>query len=174
MKKIYLLFLATLILSACSKNYKLEVQLTPERQAELMDLIQDSQFAIDNTQQDDISTIYFHMIDMAEAYYELGEAGKAIKIYEEMRAGKEKGQAALNNLGRLYEEVDEPEKAIEIYNQLIDEYKENKYLYDILWIYIDQGNLEKAREYYGRWKVAFERPDMKVEEALRVLKNTQN
>lgn len=169
MQKKFSLIVILFLLSGCSQ-YQVDVQITPERRAELKNLIEESQLAIDNFKGEEGEIPLLHIINQADAYHEMGEIGKAINVYEKLIKEGKQTIAILNNVGRLYEEVGEYEKAIEAYMILNDQYIEKNYLYDITWAYIKMGDLKNAQKYFNAWQLEFKKTDTQTQQAIKELK----
>lgn len=170
MSKYLVLFLTLFFLTAC-QSYKVEVDLTPERQAELQKIIQDSQVAINNYQGEPGTIAHLNIIDQAEAYHEWGDLGKAMEIYEKTIQDNHEVVAIMNNLGRLYEETNQHKKAAGLYETLYTKYGEKRYLYDLTSVYLTMGDVEKAQKYYGLWKVEYKKNDPQFEQRIRELRD---
>lgn len=167
MKKILVLLIAVvLFLPACS--YKVDVDLTPEEKTEIHQEINELKEKITSYEGDGFLNL--DTIKLARAYKNLGELSKAIDVYKDSIADGFKTRAIINNLGKLYESVGEYDLAIEMYQLMIDEYFETKYLYDITWAYINDGNRKEAERYFNAWQLEFRKTDLQIQEAIKKLR----
>ena len=112
-------------------------------------------------------------ISLSKAYEELGEMGKAIGVYTDVLDSGVKTKAIINNLGRLYEKVDEYDLAIEQYQRLINEYFDNNYLYDITWAHIHAKNRKEAEKYFNAWQLEFHKTDTQTQQAIKKLREEE-
>lgn len=173
-KAVSILFVAIFLLSGCAPpDYKVEVDLTPEKIVELQTQIKESQEAIQNFKGEAGSIANLDIIDLANAYKDLGELGKAIEVYEKVLEQGDKTKAILHNLGRLYERVGEYNKAAKAYQRIADEYLDYDYLLDISWLYVNAKDFEEAKKYYQLWQAAFNSSDATIEAALDELKKSE-
>ena len=120
--KLTIIVTAVMLLAACS-SYKVEVDLTTEEiqkvKAEITSLKEEIR---DFVTEDEGAIAWQAIIDLALAYQELGELGKAIRVYEDQINQGHKTKAILNNLGRLYEKTEQYGMAIAMYQRINDEY----------------------------------------------------
>ena len=172
MKKLFLLLItATLFLSACS--YKVEVDLAPEEIDVIKVEISQLKTEIKNFEGEEGEIPNLLIVQLARAYEDIGEIGKAIDIYKDVLNDGYKTRAIIHNLGRLYEKAEEYDKAIEMYQFMIDEYFESKYLYDITWAYIYSGNRKEAEKYFNAWQLEFRKTNEHVQEAIKKMREEE-
>ena len=81
MKKVTLILLSVIFLTACTNKYKVEVDITPEEIQSEKATIAEMKKAIKNYDGEDGSIPYSEIINIALAYEKLGELGKAIDVY---------------------------------------------------------------------------------------------
>ena len=158
-----------LALAGCN-NYKVEVDLTPERVQEFQSEIETLRDEIANFTSEDGSIAWRAIIDLASDYEKLGQLGEAIQVYEEGLDNGDKTKAILNNLGRLYEKIDQYEKAVAMYQRINDEYFDHDYLYDITWAYIRAKDRKNAEKYFNAWQLEFHKTDLQTQEAIKKLR----
>lgn len=168
--KFYLLSLSLFILTACGSSYTVEVNLVPEQVAKINEDIKTFQENIKNFDSKDGEIDWQNIIDLSNAYEELGQLGKAIQNYETVVNKGDKTKAILNNLGRLYEKTGQYDKAIAMYQRINDEYFDRDYLYDITWAYIRAKDLKNAEKYFNAWQLEFRKTDLQTQEAIKKLK----
>lgn len=113
------------------------------------------------------------IINLAKDYEELGELGKAIKVYEDVLEGGDVTKAILNNVGRLYEKTEQYDKAIATYQRIDEEYFDHGYLYDITWAYIRAGDRKNAEKYFNAWQLEFKKTDEQVQQAIKKLREAE-
>ncbi|MBU1934448.1 tetratricopeptide repeat protein, partial [Patescibacteria group bacterium] len=173
---IFSLFLFT----ACTSKYKVEVDLTPEEEAEIYAEIEKLEIDIKTYDTNKESYEYWEesipsmaIISLARAYEDLGDLGKAIDIYTDILDTGAKTRAIIHNLGRLYEKVGEYELAVVQYQRIIDEYFETQYLYDITWAYIRTGDRQNAEKYFNAWQLEFRRTDEQTQDAIKKLREAE-
>ncbi|MDH5596675.1 MAG: tetratricopeptide repeat protein [Candidatus Peregrinibacteria bacterium] len=164
--------ISSLLLFACN-SYRVEVDITPEREAELKQEIIDFKEALSAYDDSDGSIDLVSTVGLARAYEELGELGKAIKVYEDVLEDGRRSRAVIHNLGRLYEDVGEYNLAIEQYQRIIDEYYENSYLYDITWAYIRAGDRKMAEKFFNAWQLEFKTTDGQIQDAIKKLREAE-
>ncbi len=169
-KKNLLLILLSLVLIGCSTpDYNIEVDLTTEEKAILEDEVQKLNNAIQ--QMDDIGEgSDQRVIDLADAYKELGNYNMAIQTYEDAIGTPHESTVILHNLGRLYQNVNEPKKAIEAYLMIVENDSLKEYWYEVARVYADMDNLAKAEEYYQMWQDEFDETDGLIEQKLEKLR----
>jgi len=172
--RLFIIGLAVFLLAGCN-NYKIEVDLTPEEVDKYETQVKSLKEAIANFVPDpeDALIAWAEIIDLADAYTELGELGKAIKVYEDVLDEGHKTKAILNNLGRLYEKVEEYDKAVVMYQRLNDEYFDHDYLYDITWAYIRAGDRKTAEKYFNAWQLEFHKTDEQTQRAIKKLREAE-
>ncbi len=169
----FTLFLTLFLFSACSQ-YKVDVNLTPEQKASLETNIKSYQAIIEAHDTSDGTIAWAEIIDVANAYIDLGELGKAIKVYENVLKNGVGTKAIINNLGRLYEKVDRYDDAIIMYQRIIDDYLDYDYLRDITWAYIHAGKRHEAEQYFNQWQLAKKTTDLEIQEAIKQLREAEN
>jgi len=131
MKKYIVTGLAVILLVGCNA-YKIEIDLTPEEIKEVKDEITMLKEEIANFVPSDEGLIAWQaIIELARAYEELGELGKAIEVYEDVLNQGHKTKAILNNLGRLYEQTEQYGMAITMYERIHKEYLDQLSVKDI-------------------------------------------
>lgn len=113
------------------------------------------------------------IIGLAKAHEELGELGKAIKVYEDVLDDGHRAKAIFNNLGRLYEKTEQYDKAVAIYQRINDEYFDHDYLYDITWAYIRAGDRKSAEKYFNAWQLEFHKTDLQTQQAIKKLREAE-
>lgn len=171
--KFIIIALAAMLLTACMNNYKVEVDLTEEDRTAILDKIAISQAAIDNYDGSAGVFPYLDIIDQAKAYEELGEVGKAIKLYEDYNEQGAKGEAFFNNLGRLYEKTEQYDKAIVMYQRIVDELYNRRFLYDITWAYIKAGDRKNAEKHFNAWQLEFNKTDEQTQQAIKKMREAE-
>lgn len=100
------------------------------------------------TQQKETRSEYINYVNKAVAQERLGRLGDAIKTYEEATKVWGPSVVTYHNLGRIYEKLNDEQKAIEYYQKLTDEFDRTEYYYDIAKAYVKMGNMEKGKENY--------------------------
>lgn len=172
--KLLIIGFSALLLTACN-SYKVEVDLTPEKVQSLNNSVTSlKQEIAEFVPTEDGATIPWQaMIELSRAYEEMGELGKAIKVYEDVIDNAEKTKAIINNLGRLYEKTEQYDKAIAMYQRINDEYFDHGYLYDITWAYIRAGNRKEAEKYFNAWQLEFKKTDEQVQRAIKKLREAE-
>ncbi len=109
-------------------------------------------------------------VNLARQYQKLGDLGKGIRIYKDLIKKDIVSSAVYHNLGRLYEEVEEWDLAIEQYQLLIDDYFMPRYLYDITWVYIKTEDRKSAEKYFNDWQRTLNTTDLQTQEAIKKLR----
>jgi len=170
-KKFILVVGAIVVLSACDEavNDKNDVELTGEELTELEEQVSELEQEIENHVSEEGESPNIEIISLAQTHEKLGELEKAVQVYEEAIANDQGTRAIYNNLGNLYEDLEQYEKAVEAYQVMVDKYVEKSYLKEIAWVYIRSENLEKAKEYYDQWKEASGETDGSVEQRIEIL-----
>lgn len=172
MKKfLLLLLLPVFVLTACHSTYKKDVDLTEEEITELRQVVKENKAILGSI--DGKITKYEPVFRLARAYEKLGELGRAINVYEDVIESGAKNSALFNNLGRLYEKVEDYDSAIEMYQRNIDEFVQQKYLYDITWAYIRSGDRKNAEKYFNAWQLEFEKTDEQTQQAIAKLREAE-
>ena len=128
MKKLLISTIAIFLLTACGSRWDIDTDLTPEEAGIIEVEIDILKKEIVNFVPEGGEIAWKQYIKLSKDYEELGEMGKAIKVYTDVLDSGVKTKAIINNLGRLYEKVDEYDLAIEQYQRLVDEYFDNNYL----------------------------------------------
>ncbi|MBU0705736.1 tetratricopeptide repeat protein [Patescibacteria group bacterium] len=173
--KLTLIGIAVLILASCN-SYKIDVDLTPEEVSSIKTEIKSLKEAVDNYVQADSNAgtiAWKEIIELAGKYEDLGELGKAIKVYEDVLDSGEKTKAIINNLGRLYEKTEQYDKAVVMYQRINDEYFDHDYLYDITWAYIKAGDRKNAEKYFNAWQLEFQKTDEQTQQAIKKLREDE-
>jgi len=168
-KLTFTLLASVILLTSCGDKYKVDVDITPERLAELKQDIKDYKQAIDDYVPTDKEIALEPIIGLGRAYEEMGEYGKAIDLYLDILDAHGESKALIHNLGRDYEEVGEYDLAIEQYQKIIDDYFDSHYLYDITWAYIRAGNKQGAESFFNDWQLKFRKTDDQTQEAIKKL-----
>ncbi|MBN2087386.1 tetratricopeptide repeat protein [Candidatus Peregrinibacteria bacterium] len=174
MKKLVpLLITAIIFLSSCGFSYKVDVDLSNDEISATKTRISELKDEIKNFEGSEGQIAADQIVELARSYMELGELGKAIKVYEDVLAEGHKTLAILNNLGKLYDEVGEYDKAIAMYQRLVDEYFEAKYLRNITWSHIKAGNRKEAEKYFNAWQLEFQKTDEQIQKAIKELREEE-
>ena len=166
--------LGALLLVSCANNYTIEVDLTDEERAVILEQIEASKESIANYDGSEGYFPYLDIIDLARSYEALGEIGKAIDLYEDYVNQGAVGQAIYNNLGRLYEKTENYERAIAMYQRIVDELYDTDYLYDITWAYIRAGDRKSAEKYFNAWQLELNKTDEQTQQALKKMREAEN
>lgn len=175
LNKLFIIGFSAFLLAGCN-SYKVEVDLPVDEIQSIKSEIKTLRETIDNYVQktpDDGTIAWVEIIDLARAYQDLGEMGKAIKVYEDVLATGEKTKAILNNLGRLYEKTEQYDKAIAVYQRINDEYFDHDYLYDITWAYIKAGDRKNAEKFFNAWQLQFNKTDEQVQQAIKKMREVE-
>lgn len=173
--KLFIIGFSALVLAGCN-SYKIDVDLTLDRIQELKEEVKTLKDVIANYVQEDsdAATIAWQeIIALAKAHEELGELGKAIKVYEDVVADGERAKSIFNNLGRLYEKTEQYDMAVAIYQRINDEYFDHDYLYDITWAYIRAGERKMAEKYFNAWQLEFQKTDLQTQQAIKKLREAE-
>jgi len=170
-KLLLALLISAILFTACSSRYKVAVDITPERAAELNQEIEDYQKEIRDFVSPDNDIPFGAIIGMARDYEELGDYGKAIELYRSTLKDHPVSKAMTHNLGRDYEAVGEYDLAVEQYQKIIDDYFDYGYLYDITWAYIKAGNRREAESSFNDWQLKFRKTDDQTQAAIKKLTN---
>ncbi len=173
MKKLIAILLSIIFLTACSSKYKVDVDLTPEDIKAVETKISETKNDIENYKGEEGSIPFREIIILAKEYEKLGDLGKAIDLYGYWLGQGYKTRSLINNLGRLYEKVNETELAVEQYQRLINEYNEDRYLYDITWAYIKAGERKLAEKYFNLWQLKFQKTDTQTQQAIKKLRDAE-
>lgn len=173
MKKLILLILVALLLTACQAKWQIDVDLTPEKRAEILAEIKEVKITIQEQIRETEKAGYMAYVNLARAYEKLGNLGTAIKIYTDAIADGMHSSAVYNNLGRLYEKVGEYDLAVEQYQILVDKFMENRYLYDITWAYIRAKDSKNAEKYFNAWQLETQATDENTQKAIRKLREEE-
>ena len=56
---------------------------------------------------------------------------------------------------------------------MIDEYYEDKYLYDITWAYIRGKERKPAEKYFNLWQLKFQKTDEQTQQAIKKLREEE-
>lgn len=100
------------------------------------------------TQQQETRPDFNFYINKAIAQERIGKLGDAIRTYEEATKVWGPSVVTYHNLGRIYEKLNDEQKAIEYYLKLVNEYNGDEYYLDIAKAYVKMGNMEKGKENY--------------------------
>ena len=169
MKKLFLLLItATLFLSACGKT--VEVDLTTDEIKSVKSEISQLKDYISSYKSKNGEIPNLKIVELARAYEDIGEIGKAIRVYKDVLDDGFKTRAIINNLGKLYEKSEEYDKAIEMYQLMIDEYFEMRYLRDIVWAHIYAGNRKEAEKYFNAWQLEFHKTDAHIQSEIKKMR----
>ena len=90
-------------------------------------------------------------IEKARAEEYLGRYGQAVDTLLNAFKYYQNTSAGWNNIAKLYDKMGEYKSAIVFYTKLIDAFSLNRYYLDIAWDNYRLGNLDTAREAYGRF-----------------------
>lgn len=173
--RLFIIGFGAILLTGCVVGrYKKDVDLIPEKVSEIRANIEALKQEIADYVPSESGKIPWQaIIDLSRAYEELGELGKAIKIYEDVLENGDGTKAILNNLGRLYEKTEQYDKAIVMYQRINDEYFDRDYLYDITWAYIRAGDRKNAEKYFNAWQLEFKKTDTQTQEAIKKLREAE-
>lgn len=173
--RLFIIGFGVFLLAGCSlKSYKVAVDLAPEKAQEIKANIQTLQQDIKNYVPGENGTIAWEsIISLARDYEQLGELGKAIKVYEDVLENGDVTKAILNNLGHLYEKTGQYDKAVTMYKRINDEYFDRDYLYDITWAYINAGDRKNAESYFNAWQLEFKKTDLQTQQAIKKLREAE-
>ncbi len=171
--KLIVITLAVLTLSACNFKQTVEVNLTDEERSEIKADIDEYKVQIDEWTGEDGSFPYIASINLARSYADLGEIGMAIKLYEDLIDSGAINSAVFNNLGRLYENIEEYDKAIIVYKRIVDELFNENYLYDITWAYIRAGDRKNAEKYFNAWQLEMNKTDEQTQQKIKELRESE-
>lgn len=101
------------------------------------------------SQQEDPRAPLLFYVNKAVAQENLGKLDDAMSTYNEAQRVWGESQVVLHNMGRLFEKMNNYDKAIEKYKKLADGPIGNKdYYYDIMKAYIKLDNMGEAKKYY--------------------------
>lgn len=173
MKKIiasFITFVSILSLTACTSKYKVDVDITPEDKDAVLAEIKDLKEQIKTYDTSDGTIPFKEIIALSQSYEELGDLDNAIEAYTSWLDEGYRTQAIINNLGKLYEKVGETELAVTQYRRIIDEYQEDRYLYDITWAYINGKQRKEAEKYFNLWQLKFQKTDEQTQIAIKKLR----
>jgi len=170
MKKLLISIIAIFLLTACGSSYRVDVDLSSEEIKELKTEEGLLKEEIANYVIKDGEIAWRQMIRLSGIYEELGEMGKAIKVYTDVFDDGHKTKAMIHNLGRLYEQVGEYELAVQQYQRIVDEYFDDDYLYDITWVYINAKERKEAEKYFNAWQLALRKTDEQTQKAIKKLR----
>lgn len=164
---------ALFLLAGCS-TYKVKVDLPANEiadiKAQITLLKQDITEFVPSA---DEAIAWASLIELSNAYEDLGELGKAIKVYEDVLDDGHVTKAILNNLGRLYEKTEQYDEAVAMYQRINDEYFDHDYLYDITWAYIRAGERKQAEKYFNAWQLEFQKTDTQTQQAIKKLREEE-
>ncbi len=171
--KFFVIAFSVLLMLGCSK-YKVEVDLPQDQIGEIEARIDSLKEEIKAYVPEDGNSIAWQsIIDLARAYEELGDLGKAIEVYEDVLVDGNKTKAILNNLGKLYEKTEQYDKAVAMYSRINDEYFDHDYLYNITWAYIRAGDRKMAENYFNAWQLEFQKTDTQTQQAIKKLREAE-
>ena len=162
-----------MVLGACTSGYNVSVNLGEEEKKSIEADIIKQQDDIKNYKAEDGSIPSASIISLALDYEKMGKLGKAISLYESWLKKGYRAFALINNLGKLYEKVGETDKAVEQYLRLINEYQEDRYLYDITWAYINGKDRRNAEKYFNLWQLKFSKTDEQTQTAIKKLREEE-
>lgn len=173
-KAIYLSFFIAsfFLLSACNAKWNKEVSLSPEERVAIEQEIQENKAIIKQQIKNRTSGQAEPMayVNLARGYVRLGELKKAEGVYKKAIKKGSFSSALHNNLARLYEDVEEYDKATEQYQILVEKFGEEQYLYDITWAYIHKKDRKAAEKYFNKWQRLFNTTDVTTQEAIKALR----
>jgi tetratricopeptide (TPR) repeat protein len=167
--KLMILVAITVVLTACG-HWKTEVNLEPERRAEIETQIAGAEAEIKaftpsfNQKIPDTA-----IIDLAEGYRHLGQLGKGIRLYKRYVNTGTATYAIKNNLGRMYDIAKEYDKSIEVYEAMLAEYGEPRFKLDIIWAYIRKGDRHAAQKLYNQYQLEHQMADEEIQLELKKL-----
>lgn len=170
-----ILFVFTIsLLTACggNKEWQVEVDLTPEDQQAVQVEIKELKVKIKNFEpvSGGAKIAWPEIIDLAAEYEKLGRLDKAIALYNKWFDKGYKTKAMINNVGHLYEKVEEYDLAVAAYQRLVDEYRDTTYYYDITWAYIRGKQRKEAEKAFNKWQQAVNRTDEQTQLAIKKLR----
>lgn len=171
-KALFIILFASITLSGCN-SYRVDVDLDKDEVSKIKADIASYQEIIDDYDYSDGTIPWEAIINQVNAYIDLGELGKGVKVYEEVLEEGHKTKAILNNLGRLYEKVERYDDAVTIYQRINDEYFDHDYLKDITWAYIRAGNRKEAEKYFNAWQLQFKKTDTQIQQAIKKLREAE-
>lgn len=165
---LFLLFFSSFLLVSCSdKPFQSELNLTLEQQVELQDQITQAEAALKQARAEKSGSIADNIVNLSSAYKEMGKFDEAIQNYEEnIKAGYD-SIVILNNLGRLYEKIEDYDQAIKTYQKIVDEHGNLEYLHDIALTYAKAEDYEKAEIFYKKWQAYSKSSDTFLEADLK-------
>jgi pentatricopeptide repeat protein len=144
-----------LLLVGCSSvyDYTVEVQLTPERAAELTASVEHWDALIaeppaEILEEYDGKPDPDYFIEKARAQEYLGQIGAAIRTLESSFDYFEVNSVAWNNLAYLYAQAGEYDKAVQTFQKIIDNFNRYEYYLQISKVYLQAGDLPRARAAY--------------------------
>lgn len=174
MNKLLIIVFSVLLLAGC-KSYDVEVDLPPTEEEQLYADIAQYQKEIEEFAPEVVGRSFpdLEVISMARAYEQLGQMDNAIQAYEDFLAQGHQTKALINNLGVLYEEVGETEKAVEQYQRVMDVFYDRQYLYNITWAYIRGEDRKNAEKYFNAWQLEFSKTDEQTQQALKRLREKE-
>jgi tetratricopeptide (TPR) repeat protein len=171
--RLFIIGFSFLLLAGCNA-YKVDVDLSADQEQEVRQQIAELKQQIAEFVPDDDNAIAWReTVKLARAYEQLGELGKAIKVYEDVLDSGQWSKSILNNVGRLYEKTEQYDKAIAIYQRISDEYFDHDYLYDITWAYIHAGDRKNAEKYFNAWQLEFSKTDNQTQQAIKKLREAE-
>jgi len=174
LSRLLIIGFSALLLTACH-SYKVDVDLTDEQIEEVKGRVDSLKAEIEAFVPTELgaSIPWQSMIELSRAYEEMGELGKALKVYEDAYEQGEWTKSMLNNLGKLYEKTEQYDKAVVIYQRIIDEYFDRDYLYNITWAYIRAGERKEAEKYFNAWQLEFNKTDEQTQQAIKKLREAE-
>ncbi len=165
-----LLFSALFLLSACqAEPAPNPLNLSAEQQQGLAQQIERLEAELE-AQPKGEDPDHAKVLGLARAYEDLGQAKKALKIYQDYLEDGHVSAAMLNNAGRLHEKLGQHEEAIAYYQRLVEDYADLNYLYDIAWARLRMEDLAGAQGAYNQWRLALNKSDLQTEQALQALR----
>ena len=181
MKKFGIFILTITVLSGCTLgSFNKKINIAVEEKEKIKSEIGGLKDKIENYIPTEGEIAWAEMIQLSEDYKKIGDYDNAIKVYTDVFDKGQKTAAMIHNLGRLYEDVREYEKAIVQYKRLIDEYNETNYLYDITWAYIRAAQASKgdkaiayrkeAEKTFNAWQLEFKKTDEQTQGAIKKLR----
>ena len=178
MKNFILSLLAIIFLTGCFNfNWTVDTDLTDAEHQKYKDTILEYKGKIKNYEPaDEFATPeppIPYWVELARAQEGLGKLGDALKTYEDAKEIYQRSQAIEHNIGRLYEEAKEYEKAVEQYLYIVEEFQNDAYLYDITWAYIRAKDRQNAEKYFNAWQLALQKTDGQTQQAIKKLRDAE-
>ncbi|MBI4994411.1 hypothetical protein HZC21_02075 [Candidatus Peregrinibacteria bacterium] len=134
-----------------NKNrYNVDLNLTPEQKLEYEQKVSEMNKRIREIISRDKPDIDL-FIEKARYQEYLGRYGDAIDTLLESFKYYENTSVGWNNIAKLYDKVGDYKSAILFYNKLINTFNLYRYYLEVAWDYYRLGEIEIAKEAYGRY-----------------------